>query len=201
MFITDNISKKIISESNTSTIKLPFEDKKFNDFINDFSGCFFFENSLHIFSTNSDKPLNIQKVNAGISSLYHLFSISNFLFWGQDLFGNLFYYEEKGIGFFEIETGEKSLLCSNFSEFDSLLVNDYEYLTGVNYLKDWEFFNNKILKESDRLCPKIPFIIGGEYAYDNFYEKDIFLNWKFNSDLAKQIKDTPDGTPVQIEIL
>jgi hypothetical protein len=201
MFITDNISKAIISEGNTSIIKLPFEDTKFSNFINDFSGSFFFENSLHIFSTNLNSPLNIQKINEEITSLYDISNISFFLFWGQDLFGNLFYYEDKGIGFFEIETGEKNLLSSNFSTFDSLLMNDYEYLTGVNYLKDWEFFNNKTLQETDRLCPKIPFIIGGDYAHDNLYEKDFFLNWRFNSDLAKQIKDTPDGSPVQIEIV
>lgn len=205
MFIDTKLKSKFQGNFDKELFKLfPFSsnDKSFVEFIEKYRGGFFFDNSLHFFSFTdpSEDLLNIKNVNETIKSLYKDFIVPDYEYFSQDTFGNLFFFCEKGIGFFEIETGKHRMLSHNFLSFDDLMIDDFEFLTGINYLKDWENQNNKRLEKSERLCPKIPFVLNGEYSYKNLYPKNSYKNWEFNFDLAKQIKDVPDGTPFEINI-
>ena len=205
MFIETKLKSKFQGDFDEKLFKLfPFSygDENFVEFIKKYKGGYFFENSLHFFSfTNSNEDLlNIKNVNDTIKSMYKDFVVFNYEYFSQDIFGNLFFFSDEGVGFLEIETGNQNILAQNFLSFDNLMSNDFEYLTGINYLKDWETQNNKSLEKSERLCPKIPFVLNGEYTYKNLYSKNSFKNWEFNIDLAKQLKDVPDGTPFEIRI-
>lgn len=57
-----------------------------------------------------------------------------------------------------------------------------------------------ILNYDERLTPKMPFVIGGEYSLKNIYVNKFEKIISFNSNLAKQIKNLPDGTKVEIQI-
>lgn len=179
------------------------KDKAFTFFIMKHNGCFLFKKSLQMFSflNSHNDLLNIKSVNHDIKRLYAAFDLAKEEFFAQDIFGNLFYYDENGIGIFDIESGEKSAIAKNFYMFDSLLQEDFEYLTGVTYLNEWMRTTNLLLKDEERLCPKKPFIIGGEYEIENLYPKSSLMNWAFNADLAFQIKNTPDGTNINLKIL
>lgn len=206
MFISKQISSKLSDSFNENDLlKFPLfrKDKEFIEFFKEFAGSTFFENSLYIFSLGKieEDCLNIEDVNIKIKMLYRDFNVSDCEFFSQDIFGNLMYFDDEGIGFFEIETGVKSILSSDFTELNNVIEKDFEFLTGINYLKDWQVVNNLTLKITDRLCPKIPFVLGGDYVSKNLYPKNSYLNWEFNSDLALQIKETPDGTPFQINVI
>ncbi|WP_431166931.1 hypothetical protein [Tenacibaculum halocynthiae] len=60
--------------------------------------------------------------------------------------------------------------------------------------------DNKLLTEGKRLSAKQPFIIGGEYNLNNFYLKDFKKNIYYNSSIAKQVYNVPDGAKIKIVI-
>ena len=66
-------------------------------------------------------------------------------------------------------------------------------------LKEWESENKKKLSDNGRLCPKIPFVIGGEYGAENLYESTFPHYIGSYANFAKQIKDLPDQTDIQIQ--
>jgi hypothetical protein len=50
----------------------------------------------------------------------------------------------------------------------------------------------------NRLSPKIPFLIGGKYETNNLYILDFYKRLDVSASIYHQIKDLPDGTPVEI---
>ncbi len=52
-----------------------------------------------------------------------------------------------------------------------------------------------------RLLPKVPFILGGKFTVDNLYLLDSITGMKLRGDLARQIKNSPDGTKVTFKIV
>jgi len=54
---------------------------------------------------------------------------------------------------------------------------------------------------SERLCPKMPFILDGEYENENLYRCLFPTYILVNSNIANQIHMLPEGTPVQIKIV
>jgi len=206
MFIENNIySERRLNADNEmlNSFEIIKNDNVFNAFLMKHNGCFAFEKALQFFSFLSSEYdlLNIQSVNSKIRELYNSFNLESEEFFGQDIFGNLFYYGADGIGIFDIESGDKNVIARDFSGFDQVLSEDFEYLTGISYLNKWEEATHSQLKEDERLCPKKPFIIGGEYDIKNLYAKSSIKNWEFNSDLAFQIKNTPDGTNIKLKII
>jgi hypothetical protein len=79
------------------------------------------------------------------------------------------------------------------------LQEDGDYLTGESLLARWES-KNGYLNTGDRLCPKKPFVVGGEYDIENLSPLGIEKNLSYNSELAKQIHNLSDGTPIRFQI-
>jgi hypothetical protein len=49
--------------------------------------------------------------------------------------------------------------------------------------------------------PKIPFILGGQYTFDNLYAGSPLEGMTFKGDLAMQIRDLPDGTKIRLRVI
>ena len=79
-------------------------------------------------------------------------------------------------------------------------MDDYEYVTGFPFSHDWQMKHGE-LKPKHRLVPGTLFVCGGEFDIDNLLEMESVKGMKFRADLAKQIRDLPDGTKIKFKIV
>ena len=202
-FFEDNIST--INNANLSNgVKLENKliDKTYLEFTSMFNGAYFFNNSLHFFRCGHEviDYQDIQLINKIIFKYYKNFLNDMLFFFAEDVFGNLFGFEQsEKIIMFNIESGDKEVISSDFNNYLNALFNDIEYFTGRKYASDPAISNQ--LNKGYRLCPKYPFVLGGEYSSINLTLKWFEENYIFNSDIARQIKNHPDGTNFTISII
>ena len=124
--------------------------------------------------------------------------IVNTQFFAEDAFGCQFGYFENQIYFFDPETGEFDLLCKTFNEWTELIVSEYRQYTGYQLMHEWQEKNGSIA-QGNRLCPKLPFVLGGQYEIDNLYSIPALEGMLLRADIAVQIRDLPDGSEIQLK--
>lgn len=163
------------------------------------NGGFFLNSSLQFYSFIKKEDFrNIEFVNSIFQHSYgKLFS--NLYTIAQDVFGNQFVFNKStnSFQFFNIETADAELMGQNFEEFIKKLLSDIDFYSGRDYKEMW----NQDMKPNQRLCPKKPFIIGGEYEVTNFYASEFPKYIEYFSDIAKQLHELPDGTPIKLRII
>lgn len=166
-----------------------------------FNGGMFFGGSLILYSFGTtDSYAQISEVNSALNREFESLFKGLFAF-GQDIFGNQFCFESgtTNIVFFGIDDGDKKMMSGSFKEWLTIMENDSDYYTGYPYLHRWK--SSYQLRDGERLCPKIPFIIGGEYGIENFYTSGFPDYIRVNSSIAKQIFDLPDGQEIKLTII
>lgn len=177
-------------------------DNEYYEFIiNSGNGGFFFDQSLHIFGfCNFPDFHSVRSMNNLFKGEYGFIG-QNILTFGQDVFGNQFAFDLSSfeVIFFNIETGERTVIASNFLGWVEAILHDNEYLTGIRISEAWKI--NSKLEFNQRLCPKIPFILGGEYSLDNLYATSFPDFIKSNAAIAIQVFNLPNGTEFKIEIV
>lgn len=122
------------------------------------------------------------------------------LFFAEDAFGNQFCLHHERVCSFDAETGELNELAANLETWASSLLNDYAFLTGHPLIHQWQA-KNGALPAGSRLIPKIPFVLGGEYALQNLYPLVATRGMKSRGNLARQLKDLPDGARIEFRIV
>jgi len=174
-------------------------EEYFNFLIKMNNGGFFFDKALQIYGFNyQDNFCNISSVNSQLRMSYgKLFEgLTSF---GQDLFGNQFSFNSFGnVIFFNSETSEREILAENFTKWIDVLIGDLEYLTGAKLAKGWTTKHS--LAYNERLYPKVPFIIGGEYQIENLFALQYPKYIEAYANVANQIHNLPDGTKIEIKI-
>jgi len=123
----------------------------------------------------------------------------NTLFFAEDAFGCQFGFFENGVYSFDPETGEFDLICKDFIEWCDLIVSEYKQYTGYQLIHEWQKVNGSITF-GHRLCPKLPFVLGGQYEIDNLYSTPALDGMLLRASVATQIRDLPDGSSIKIEI-
>lgn len=193
----DSLNKYDIDFLKLEKVKNIVSDKLYFDLIvENTNGGYFFDNSLHLYGyCNTPSYHNTEDINRILQKEYGEI-IGNMFCFGQDVFGNQFGFESHKVYSFNIETGEKELLAKNFESWLILLYSDLDYLTG----RDFVTLENKLKLVNSRLCPKTPFIIGGEYNNDNFYVQHFPEYIKVNANIARQVYNLEEGTKVSIKI-
>ncbi|KAI9450318.1 hypothetical protein F5148DRAFT_1290902 [Russula earlei] len=149
---------------------------------------------LYSFSNTYDFN-SIEDINNLIEQEYGKI-VEGLCVFGQDVFGNQFGFDlrKNEVILFNIETGDSKSIAKSFDGFLSILLEDLEYYTGSAFVN--KYF--KSLKFNERLCPKIPFVIGGEYAEENLYISPYPKYMKANANIALQIYGLPNGTQIKI---
>lgn len=182
-----------------------FEKDSINKLINELeailmqkNGFYVFENALMFYPSTIQKEYGIEAINNNIIMLYH-FDKNTCLFFAQDIFGNQFCIKENKIFLFDVETSEFEFLAETFEEWSTLILQDYNYCTGYPIAHQWQK-NNGILDINERLVPKIPFVLGGEYKIENITKIGLIDSLKFRSNLASQILNLPDGEQIKLQI-
>lgn len=199
-FLLANKEERTFGKKALSKEDIQIADQNYLDFINDTNGGFFFNNALLVYPfLEEDLYPSMPLINQTLKSLYGgLFN--NLVSFGQDIFGNQFCFctENETVVFFNIEDAGKTYLAKDFKEWIDVFTNDYDYYAGVTYVDQWLESNE--LKANERLCPKYPFVIGGDFKLGNFYASAFPKYLEVNADIAKQIYDLPNGTKVAFKV-
>jgi len=171
-------------------------------FLSRANGLFAFESALMI------RPLvhvnNIYSVfewnEPGLwKSSYCNTQVLQALFFAEDAFGCQFGFFDDQIYFFCPETGEFKFLCNSFDEWCEMIVSDFELHTGYKLIHEWQSENGAIIP-GFRLCPKLPFVLGGQYAVENLYSISALDGLLFRAEIANQIRNLPNGAKVRIVV-
>lgn len=164
------------------------------------NGGFFYGKSLHLYGY-SDNPdfHNAELINQILTEQFKDI-VSGLFSFGQDIFGHQFAFDasRNKIVFFNIETGGKEIIANDFSDWIDLLLDETGYFTGKGLAEGWEEKNT--LRFDQRLCPKIPFVLGGDYVLSNLYASNYPDFLISNANIANQTYGLPDGAKFKITI-
>jgi len=119
-------------------------------------------------------------------------------FFAEDAFGNQFCLREEGVCSFDAETGETESLGRSVEDWAHRVLAEYELLTGFPLFHDWQVEHGRVPSGS-RLVPIVPFVLGGEYSLPNLRVADAVSAMRSCGNLARQIRDLPDGTRVEFK--
>lgn len=191
-----NIYTDKLLQISTEGLYSSYEGKDFNDELNKIlkrkNGFYAFEAALHFFS--SDEIMQISNL---MKEVYRYKNTENCIFFAEDIFGNLFCYNNyrNKIFLLDLENGSIEECGSSFKEWSKNILEDYNYLTGYSIAHDWQKRNGS-LREKERLFPKTPFVLGGEYSVSNLDKIEQLEGIKNKFNLYNQIKDIKDGEKV-----
>ena len=165
-------------------------------------GFFCFETALRLFpSVSSDVSWGIFDWNSPDlwKADYHGLADRIFCF-AEDVFGRQFVATEGNIGVFEPETGDVKALAGSLEEWAAKMLLDYRQLTGYQLAHEWQSVHGP-LPPRDRLMPKKPFVVGGQYVLANLVALDSVRVMKNLGNLAHQIHNLPDGAQIVFKIV
>jgi hypothetical protein len=169
--------------------------------LNHKNGFYAFESALHVLP-HSLTPLE------GIMDLDQWNSDSlwrevygdlakDLLFFAEDVFQDQFCLFQGGVLRFKAETGEREFVATSLQEWAGIILLDYGYQTGWTLASKWQV-ENAPLTIGQRLMPKTPFFLGGEYSVENLWAGNAVEGMRFKADLAMQTRNLADGTKVAI---
>jgi len=165
------------------------------------NGFYAFESALHVFPAESGAEMNLNDWNLpGLWRFEYGDLADSTLFFAEDAFGNQFSLRDGRVCFFDAETGEQTAFAADLEGWAERILKHCNVSTGYPLLHDWQQ-KNSALANGTRLMPKLPFVLGGRYSVDNLYCIAGVSGMKTRGDLARQLKDLPDGTQVRFEIV
>lgn len=121
------------------------------------------------------------------------------LFFAEDIFGGQFCIYGDKIYQFDPETASLEYMADGFEEWARKIIQDYDYYTGYSLAKEWQKKNGPIPK-NNRLVPKLPFVMGGEFSLENLYLADSVTGMRDRANIANQIKNLPDGKRIHLKV-
>lgn len=165
------------------------------------NGFYAFESALCVFPASpSDKAYDIAAWNAaGLwRQDYELFP-ENCLCFAESIFGEQFCLLDGEVFRFYPETEDFEHLCRSIEDWAEAILNNYNTLTGYPLARDWQARNGP-LASKHRLTARIPFVCGGEYTVENLAAIEAAQGMRWCANLARQIRDVPDGGKIQFVI-
>jgi hypothetical protein len=166
------------------------------------NGFYAFESALHVF------PLSAYLGNQGIDSWnapdlwkdHYCGMADEVVFFAEDSFGGQFGMKGEAVYTLDPETGDSSLFAGSIGEWAQKILENYEFHTGYPLAHEWQLANGP-LAMGERLIPKRPFVLGGQYDLANLASLDAVKGMRFRGDLAVQIRDLPDGASIVFDIV
>jgi hypothetical protein len=167
------------------------------------NGFYAFESALHVFSTGpvAGKEMTLSQWNTFPLWRFEYAELADrTLFFAEDAFGNQFCLHGGRVCSFDAETGEMNSLSKDIQGWVQQILSDYAVLTGHPLMHLWQEKNGSI-PAGARLMPKIPFVLGGQYSLENLYALSAVSAMKTRGNLARQLKDLPDGSQVEFRVI
>lgn len=166
------------------------------------NGSYAFESALHVFPSGTGRdPMTLEAWNAQDLWRYEYRNqMADYLFFAEDVFGNQFGILNDAIYRVDAETGAGEVLAKSIEEWAAAILDDFPNLTGHTLAHEWQV-RNGALPIGRRLMPTALFILGGEYEVANLFAVEAVEGMSFRGNFAWQIKDYPDGTKINIDIV
>ncbi|MFC4455290.1 hypothetical protein [Deinococcus sonorensis] len=154
--------------------------------------------------------LHVLPASAGESGLIHWNShdlwrgaygelADGLLFFAQDVFGNQFALREDGVVLFNVETGDQELVATTLAGWAEA-VRAEDYWTGWSLAHAWQV-RHGALPVGKRLLPVQLFVLGGTFDIANLRAVGAVDSLRFRGDVARQIKDLPDGGRIHLRVV
>jgi hypothetical protein len=167
------------------------------------NGFVAFESALHVFPSAAahDGGVTVESWNArdlwrtGFGRLP-----DDLLFFAEDIFGGQFAFGPQGVVSFDPETGGVALIADSLEGWAARILEDIELLTGFPLAHSWQQCHGQ-LPRSQRLLPKRPFVLGGDFAIDNLYPLNAVEGMQIRAELARQIATLPEGAAVTFKVV
>jgi hypothetical protein len=125
----------------------------------------------------------------------YTFSLPKMRFFAEDIFGEQFAIKDDSIVRFDPETGDVSAIAPSFEEWAERICTDYSHMTGHSLAHSWQS-ENGALAPGERLLPRTPFVLGGDYSIDNLQNWNDRKGMRARGFLAAQLRNLPDGSQV-----
>jgi hypothetical protein len=120
-------------------------------------------------------------------------------FFAEDVFGDQFAIANDSVVGFDPETGELTDTWTSFHDWLSTVVADPDIHVGRGLLTRWRHSRGQ-LERNQRLVPRVPFVLGGEYEVDNLVAMTALRGMQVRADLARQLAGVPDGSAIQLRV-
>ena len=117
--------------------------------------------------------------------------------------GDLFLQDSAGsIYWLQTDGGNLEKVAGSADEFMQLF-NDEEVLDNwlLPTLIEKFLAIGMTLKDNEVYSPKKMAVLGGSYDVDNFAPTDMSVHFQITGVISEQIKDLPDGTPINIKVV
>ena len=145
------------------------------------------------FPSDNDHPLSIVKWNELSWKNQYNSDIRDSFFFAADIFGHQFGIYNHKIYKFLPESGEIEEHSESMNDWAHKIATDYDFETGWSLARDWQKSNRYILAITERLIPRTPFIMGGEYEVDNLVSMDFEKAMNNYGNMYSQIKHAKVG--------
>ena len=163
------------------------------------NGFYAFESALLIRPTQiHGSPMSLEDWNRHETWIECFDNIPPIFFFAENIFGEQFGWFDGRILRFDPETSEISDFCETIREWASMILEDYDYLTGYSLAREWQEIHGP-LRHGRRLVPYTPFVLGGGFDVSNLKEVDECEAIRIRAGLASKIRDLPDGSKISIE--
>jgi CubicO group peptidase (beta-lactamase class C family) len=163
------------------------------------NGFLAFESALHVLpATGSEMTLAAWNADDLWRDGYGELT-KGLLFFAEDVFGVQFALRGETVVTFDPETGGIETIAKDLEGWASALLDSHEVLTGYPLAHKWQQTHGE-LPPGERLIPKMPFVLGGEFALDNLYALNAIKGMRLRAEIARQIKKLPDGTHVRLVV-
>ena len=164
------------------------------------NGFYAFESALHVFPSGACRGISLEQWNSSALWRNEYDGLADeLLFFAEDIFGGQFCIKHDGVYLFDPETGKCEKIAPDLEGWADSVLTDYDYLTGYPIAHRWQE-KHGIIPPDHRLVPKIPFVAGGQFELSNLRLAEAVEGMKWRGNLARQIKDLPDGAKIQFEI-
>lgn len=163
------------------------------------NGFYAFEAALHVRSWQDVRGvLGIESWNQeSLWRGWYQGAADGMLFFAEDIFGGQFGLMRDTVVTFDPESGETEKVADSVDEWASAILRGYREMVAYPVAHDWQEANGPI-KEGQRLLPKLPFILGGDYETDNLFAVDDVKAMRYRGELWLQLRDLPDGAKVKL---
>jgi hypothetical protein len=167
------------------------------------NGFVAFESALHVFPVDPAVAGETTLVQWNSLELWrnHYDDLGDdVLFFAEDAFGGQFAIRNEAIECLDPETGDFTRLATSIAGWAAALLADPRVLTGYPVAHQWQS-QHGLLTTKQRLVPKQPFVLGGEFSVQNLYAMDAAKGMCLRGDIARQIKNLPEGASVQFRVV
>ena len=167
------------------------------------NGFYAFEGALHVIpdAVLGGTPRGLADWNAEntwVGSYDHL--ADGALFFAEDALGSQFALRDGEVVVFDPETGTFEPMARDLEDWAAKVLADPDVWTAHSLARAWQEANGQ-LRDGHRLVPVTPFVLGGAFSVENLRSMEATKGMRYRAEIAVQIRDLPDGTPVNLRVV